>query len=378
MHIIYLTNEYPKKGTNGGGIGSVVHFLGRQLVSKGIRVSVVGMNNCTMNENDNDNGVQVYRLAKSTWKFAKFYDNTKRILKKINEINSVHSVDIVEGSELNFSFFPKNTKYKKLIRLHGGHHFFAIELNKKPALWRGFQERKSFRNADSFVAVSNYVGLKTRIYLQNNFDYKTIYNSININKFNESNTKKISKNTLLFVGTVCEKKGVKDLVLAMYNIKKEFPDVILKIVGRDWFFPNGNSYTKYLKEYISKDIEKNIQILGPLPHNEIPTLIESAEICVFPSHMEAMPIAWLEGLSMGKPVVGTNIGPGREAIIQGETGILAEPNSPEDLSNKIKYLLNNKSKALEMGKHAREDILSRFNSETIVNQNIAFYKFLLD
>ena len=148
---------------------------------------------------------------------------------------------------MNFSFFPKYTSYKKVIRLHGGHHFFAIELNKKPALWRGYQERQSFRKADHYIAVSNYVGSQTQKYLKFNFDYKTIYNSVDTNKFSMSKPENIKKNTLLFVGTVCEKKGIRQLVQAMQLIQKEVPTIKLKIVGRDWKDKAGNSFTSYLK-----------------------------------------------------------------------------------------------------------------------------------
>ena len=376
MHIIYLTHEYPKKGLNSGGIGSVVQFLGRQLVLKGIQVSVIGMNNCYMDESEIDNGVQVYRLAKSIWKYAKFYDNTKRVLKKIEELNVIQKIDIVEGSELNFAFFPKKTSYKKVIRLHGGHHFFAIELNKKPALWRGYQEKASFKKADEFIAVSNYVGSQTQKYLKFNFEYSTIYNCVDTDKFNMADNTKVLDNSLLFVGTVCEKKGIRQLVQAIPIIKQKIPDVMLKVVGRDWKFKNGGSYIEYLRSFITNDVQKNIDIIGPVPHTEISNYIEKAAVCVYPSHMEAMPIAWLEGLAMGKKVIGGDIGPGKEAIINNVTGILVNPYSPEDIAKKIIELLldsdNNK-----MGIVARQDILARFNSDSIVNQNIAFYKSIL-
>jgi glycosyltransferase involved in cell wall biosynthesis len=376
MHIVYLTHEYPKKGLNVGGIGSFVQFLGRHLVSKGIRVSIVGMNNCTTNESNNDNGVQVHRLEKSSWKFAKFYDNTTRVLKKINEINNINKIDVVEGSELNFAFFPKITTYKKVIRLHGGHHFFAIELNKKPAFWRGFQEKMSFKKADEFIAVSNYVGSQTQKHLKFNFKFSTIYNGVDTDKFDMADSTKVIENTLLFVGTVCEKKGVRQLVQAMPLIKQTIPNVLLKIVGRDWKFKNGKSYVEYLRSFINEDVEKNIKILGPVPHNEVSSYIKKAAICVYPSHMEAMPIAWLEGLAMGKKVIGGAIGPGREAIIDNKTGVLVNSYSPEDIAEKVvKLLLDSDNN--RMGIAARKDVLKRFNPVLIISKNIAFYKSIL-
>jgi glycosyltransferase involved in cell wall biosynthesis len=377
MHIVFLTNEYPKKGLNNGGIGSFIQFIGRELVKKGINISVVGINNSYSEQFDEDYGVKIYRTPKSKWKFGKFYQHTKNILKKIDAINQVCEINIVEGSELNFAFFPRKTNYKKVIRLHGGHHFFATELGEKPALWRGFQEKTSFKKADYFVAVSNYVGKQTQIHLNFFFPFTTIYNSVDLNIFKVSDKNKIIKHTLLFVGTVCEKKGVRQLVDAIPLIKKEIPDIKLKIVGRDWFFPNGNSYIDYLKTHIKNDCKDSIEIIGAVPHSEISNIIEKAEICVYPSHMEAMPIAWLEGLAMGKTVVASNIGPAKEMIINNETGVLVNPYSAYDISKKIIELFLDESKMVCLGKQARIDIKNRFKLESILNQNINFYKSIL-
>ena len=96
-----------------------------------------------------------------------------------------------------------------------------------------------------------------------------------------SNLASVEENTLLFVGTVCEKKGVRQLVQAMPLIKKEIPSIKLKIVGRDLIDKNGKSFTEYLKKYINNDLKNNIEILGPVPHVDIPNYIAKTHICVF-------------------------------------------------------------------------------------------------
>ena len=54
---------------------------------------------------------------------------------------------------------------KKVIRLHGGHHFFS-EAEKREINWRkGLLEKRSFKKADAFIAVSNYVKDHTQKYL---------------------------------------------------------------------------------------------------------------------------------------------------------------------------------------------------------------------
>ena len=278
--------------------------------------------------------------------------------------------------EVNFAFLPKKTSYKKIIRLHGGHHFFAIELDKKPAIWRSFQEKQSFKKADGYIAVSDYVGRQTQKYLNFKFKYSVIYNSVDTVKFHLADITKLEQNTLLFVGTVCEKKGIRQLVQAMPLIKEKFPSIKLKIVGRDWIDKNGNSFTKYLKTYISEDLKNNIELLGAVPHIEIPDYIEKAHICVFPSHMEAMPIAWLEALSMGKILIAGDIGPGHEVIINGVTGVLVNPFIITVLASVIIDVLNNVNSNV-YGKAERKDIISRFNVEDIISKNIQYYNKIL-
>ncbi|MEO9570955.1 MAG: glycosyltransferase family 4 protein, partial [Polaribacter sp.] len=266
MHICFLTNEYPKQGQSHGGIGTFVKFLAENLVANDVVVSIVGVNNNLLNENTIDKNVSIYRLGKSQWKFGKFYHHNRKIQNKLKEIHLQNPIDIVEGSELNFAFFPNNTPYKKLIRLHGGHHFFAIEQGIKPALWRGYQEKKSFKKADYFVSVSDFVGNQTKKYLNADFSFKTIYNSIKLNTFYQSNIIKEEPYKLVFIGTVCEKKGIDKLILALPLIKKKHPKVTLDIVGRDWFSKEGKSYIKYLKTIIDINVKENINFLGSMPY----------------------------------------------------------------------------------------------------------------
>ena len=187
-----------------------------------------------------------------------------------------------------------------------------------------------------------------------------------------SNLAFVEENTLLFVGTVCEKKGIRQLVQAMQLIQKEVPTIKLKIVGRDWKDKAGNSFTTYLKTFINEELKEAIEIVGPVPHIEVSSYIEKAHICVYPSHMEAMPIAWLEALAMGKTLIASDIGPGHEAVINGVTGLLVNPFDIKGLASSIVEVLNNKNFDI-YGKAARENIISRFNVDSIIAKNIQYY-----
>jgi glycosyltransferase involved in cell wall biosynthesis len=379
MHICFLTHEYPKEGYPHGGVGTFVRTLGRDLVKEGIKVSVIGTNYIDANEDENDSGVMVYRLAPKYFKGLTWYLNSKRINQKLAELHLKEPIDVVETAELGLAFITKRNGIKYIIRLHGGHHFFAESENRNINPWRAYQEKRSFRKADKIIGVSNYVLDQTAKYLKFNTKRgSAIYNPIDLRRFYCADPQKAIKGRILFVGTICEKKGVRQLIMALPKIRKEVPEAHLLIAGRDWKFPDGSSYVTYVKGYINERDKESITFLGPIENDQIPGLIESSEVCVYPSHMEAMPLAWLEVMAMGKAFVASNTGPGPEIIQDCMTGLLCNPMNPQDIADKTIMVLKDYDLRLKLGLEARKDIEERFAIDKIVKQNILFYKGIIE
>ena len=378
MHICFISHEYPLWG-GGGGVGSFIQTLGRQLVGRGHQVSVVGVVDIKSEEVVDDQGVTIYRLPRSRRSRFRFYGNAKTLNRKLSGIHAQQPIDILEASELGLAFIDRRLPFKKVIRLHGGHHYFAVTLGKKPAPWRSWQEMRSFKKADHLIAVSNFVG-KTTMSLLNTPDRKftTIYNPIDMEAFHEASPEKVEQGNLLFVGTVCEKKGVRQLIQAIPHVKQKHPKVVLNIVGRDWFDPKtGDSYIEDLKQRFSENELNNVNFVGPVGHGEIPGYLERAQICVFPSHMESFGIMVIEAMAVSKPVIFSNTGPGEELITHKKTGMLSDPHSPQDIAEKISYMLAHPDEANEMGKSARRDVLERFSIDKLVDENVEFYRSCL-
>ena len=374
MHIVFLTNEYPKKDIPHGGIGTFVHFLSKQLIARNINVTILGLNSLPIDEFSVEGKINIYRLRKSKWKYGKFLDNNVRIQKKIALIHKNKSIDIVEGSEASFAFFPSNTTYKKVIRLHGGHHFFTLEQGAKLSVWKGYQEKRSFLKADRFIAVSDYVGLKTQEYLKHNFIYTVIYNSIEISAFYKSNKNKEIANKLVFIGTICEKKGINQLLSAFPIIKQKFPDLTLEIVGRDWKSDKITSYKKKLQDNLSEVLLESITFKGVLPYTEIPKIIESAQICVYPSLVESFGLTIIEAMAMGKSIAASNIKPFNEIVGDSDSISFFNPKSIESIVETISKLLQDASLREKLRVRSRAHILHKFDTNIIVDNNINFYK----
>lgn len=381
MHICFLTNEYPKEGFPHGGIGSFVKTIAEALIESGNQVTVVGLNYNSITEEEQLNGVSIIRIKKSKVKGLAWYFNSKSIATTLSAIHKKKPIDIVEGAELSLAFLPKIKEVKYVIRLHGGHHFFAEAENRGINWWKGFQEKRSFKKADAFIAVSNYVKTHTANYLSYNKKIiEIIYYPINMNLFRPSKIL-VDQINITFAGTLCEKKGVRQLIQAFPLVKEKFPNAILNLYGRDWFFPNGNSYLKMLQETeLPKlgTIAQDIIFHGAISYQEIPNAYAKATVCVFPSHMETLGLVAPEAMAMEKAVVFTQLGPGPEVISDGKTGLLCNPYLPTDIAEKIVRILQDQNFAIELGKNARVSVVEQFGITTLVKQNISFYKKIIE
>lgn len=380
MHICFLTNEYPKAGFPHGGLGSFVKTMAEALVKNGLQVTVIGLNYTLADETESVNGVRIIRIQKSKVKGLAWYFNSKNIAKTIAAIHKKNPIHIVEGAELSLAFLPKIKEIKYVIRLHGGHHFFAEGENRGINWWKGFQEKRSFKKADAFIAVSNYVKSHTATYLSyHNKPVEVIFNPIN-NQLFQPQEIAIEVNNITFAGTICEKKGVRQLIQAFPMVKEKFPSAVLNLYGRDWLFPDGSSYVKMLQEIELPKLgacANDIIFHGAIAFQDIPTAYAKAAVCVFPSHMETLGLVAPEAMAMEKPVIFTKLGPGPEVIADGETGWLCNPHEPKEIANTIIQVLSNPKKANEIAKQGRLSVLQQFEIKTIVSKNIEFYNKLV-
>lgn len=381
MHICFITHEYPKTNYPHGGIGTFIQTFAKALVKRAHKVSVIGVNQYT-NEDEvcNDEGVYVYRLRIKKIKGITWYLNYSAINKKIEVLHQENPIDIIETPELGLAFINKIPKIKYVIRLHGGHHFFAESEKREINWWKGFQEKRSFRKADAFIAVSKFVKSHTQKYLSyHNKPISIISNSIDLEVFKPKPDVEVKPKSVLFAGTICEKKGVAQLIKAMPKVLASFPETKLYMYGRDWYFKDGKSYIAYLKNEVIPELElkdDSMNFMGSLSLTELALKYAEAEVCVFPSLMETQGLVAPEAMAMEKTVVFTSLGPGPETIIDKETGLLCNPYDIDSISNNILWVFNNPKESSLIAKRAKKNVEDNYNLNTLVQKNIDFYKSL--
>jgi glycosyltransferase involved in cell wall biosynthesis len=166
------------------------------------------------------------------------------------------------------------------------------------------------------------------------------------------------------IGRIIPQKGQKVLLSAVPQVLRRRPDAFFLIVG-DVFLKEEN-YREELLEFIKDNrIEKNARLTGF--RTDIGNVIRSLDLVIFPSIApEAFPLSVLEAMVLGKPVIGSDIGGVQEMIEDGVTGLLVEPNRPEQITEKILFLLNDPQRCEEIGQRAKEFVNRKFSMENYV------------
>jgi glycosyltransferase involved in cell wall biosynthesis len=129
---------------------------------------------------------------------------------------------------------------------------------------------------------------------------------------------------ILFAGEVGERKGVYDLLAVIPELARQVPRVTLQLAG------NGE-LEKVRSVAESLKIETHIQLTGWISTEKMMGHYLQADLFVLPSYHEGMPLAILEAMASGLPVVSTRVGGIPELIGEGENGFLINPGDRQAL-----------------------------------------------
>ncbi len=185
------------------------------------------------------------------------------------------------------------------------------------------------------------------------------------------------KKSLLFAGTICEKKGVRQLIEAFTMVRKQYPDYRLDLFGRDWYYPNGDSYIARLRDTYDASYFEQVTFHGSIPRDALNVRYAEATVCVFPSHMETQGLVTLEAMALEKPVIFSQYGPGPETIEHGKTGLLCDVYDPNDIAAKILWCIEHPEAARALGQQAGKRVREHYHKNTILEENLSFYSSLI-
>ena len=165
-----------------------------------------------------------------------------------------------------------------------------------------------------------------------------------------------------------EKNGVEFFLRAM-PLVIERVDVEAVIVG------DGPERQKLETLAANLKLEDRVQFLGARGHDEMPGLLSSAELAVFPSLMEATSVAALESMACELPVAASEVG-GLPEIVDDEVGALFEAGNPTALAAAVAALLERED-LRALGAAARSRVVERWSNARLVDRHLEVYESLL-
>jgi glycosyltransferase involved in cell wall biosynthesis len=164
---------------------------------------------------------------------------------------------------------------------------------------------------------------------------------------------------LLFVGAMGKLKGERDLLEAVQRIADRVPNLRLLLLGH-----GAETIEAFCRQH---HLGSLIEHLGPVAYNQRHAFFRQADFFVLPSYGEGMPIAVLEAMAAGLPIIATRVGGIPELIEDGVEGFLLAPGDIAALSERIERLTTDPTLRAQMGTRSREKA-QRFDHQVMVAQ----------
>lgn len=170
------------------------------------------------------------------------------------------------------------------------------------------------------------------------------------------------------VGRLAKVKGHAYLIEAIDRLKDDFPTIRLFIAGDGPLLPDLRTMIE------SKGLADRVKLLGF--RDDIRALLASFDIFVLPSLSEGLPIALLEAMSLGVPVVASRVGGIPEVIVDDSQGVLVSPGNPSALANAIQMLFVDRARREALGIMGKRRVDSAFSSDAMANSYGGVYSSL--
>jgi glycosyltransferase involved in cell wall biosynthesis len=194
----------------------------------------------------------------------------------------------------------------------------------------------------------------------------TIHNGIDVDSFSvkvdkkkkfeelglESGSKVVGAVSRLYEPT----KGIKILLEASKMVQSKVSSELL-IVG------SGKDENKLKKT--AGDLGVRALFLGE--RTDISEILQVMDVFVLASFYEGFPVVILEAMAAGLPVVATNAGGSREAVLDGKTGFIVETGNPDKLAEKIEILLKDNKIRKKFGKAGFKRVKENFSIDKTVD-----------
>lgn len=175
---------------------------------------------------------------------------------------------------------------------------------------------------------------------------------------------------VIFLGRLVPQKGISDLLVAFQRVVQKSSKPVHLWIGGDGDMTMVETLIKSLKmnDYVS--------LLGWIQNETKDQLLREADALVLPSYNEVLPMAILEALAYGIPVIASKVGSIPDAVTHGSEGFLINPGEIDDLAEYIFKLTHDIELRKTLRGNARSKAETNFSSEMVLSKLGEIYQSL--
>jgi len=167
------------------------------------------------------------------------------------------------------------------------------------------------------------------------------------------------------IGRLIPLKGQHVLIQAFARLSTRLPHLHLVLVGEPLF--DTDHYKEHLKKLVAElHLQERVHFLGF--RSDVPDILRAFDVFVHPSVEPDSPVAVLEALSTGCPVVATAVPGTKELLVDGVEGYLIPPDDVNALVDALERLLANPQERTRLGQNARRAAVSRYSNQVYIQK----------
>ncbi len=180
---------------------------------------------------------------------------------------------------------------------------------------------------------------------------------------------------IITVSGINPTKGLEYFLKMASEIVAKYEDICFFIAAPN--LKSQKNYFKKLENIISSSHlnDQNCKFLGMI--SDVPSFLKSGDIFVYTSISETGPMAVWEAMSMGKPIVTTDVGSVSEYLKDGVNAFIVEPRKTKDLVKKLETLLNDNELQKSMGSSVRSIAKEKLDVSIIAKKYVNFYEQII-
>lgn len=223
-----------------------------------------------------------------------------------------------------------------------------------------------FQNIDNQkMFLRNKIVLRKATHLVKGSGVNTDHFSPGMNKTQLDNNVRFS-----LIARLIWDKGVREFVEAAKIVKGRCPLAHFALIGN----PDEGNPNAVSQRYLAK--LKDVEAIRWTGHtDDVKTAIQNSDVIVLPSsYGEGVPRTLIEGASMAKPLVTTNVPGCREIVDHNINGLLIPPNDVNALIDAMLKLANNPEMRYQMGQNGRKKVLEEFDEKIVIQKTLEIYK----